>query len=424
MRLNRLQIVVKMVSVCSLYCKYCYWFFESDGAWEKQPKMITSKTINGLSKSVKDVINKLSVKSVDIIFHGGEPMMVKKSLFIELCESINEEVSTTDASANYIIQTNGLHINDEWIKLFRKYKLSVGISLDGPQEYNDLNRVDKKGRGSYSKVIKGLKLLQNEPDPVLSNPFILSVLNPSYDYNIVYNHFRELGITNFDFLLPDINHESNVNNEYVSSIGRALWSLFDAWTKEDKPDLIDFRLFQQQLSCFQNYKEGSDTDSVSDVNEKIVHNRVIGVGAGGDLFVDDSYTATAWYKSLKKRNLQDTSVEKFLLSKPFKEIDEAEDNIPDKCEGCCYVGMCLGGEVFHRYSIEKKFNNPSVYCEGLKYFYSKFVGCLVKNGYPKNEISKKLEEGYQHHFGEKNQPDFNKQPFERKKRIELKTVTL
>ncbi|MEH7564290.1 hypothetical protein, partial [Priestia megaterium] len=36
------------------------------------------------------------------------------------------------------IQTNGILINNEHIRLFQKYKVNVGISIDGPDELNDL----------------------------------------------------------------------------------------------------------------------------------------------------------------------------------------------------------------------------------------------------------------------------------------------
>ena len=35
------------------------------------------------------------------------------------------------------IQTNGVLINDEHIRMFRDYKVHVGVSVDGPGELND-----------------------------------------------------------------------------------------------------------------------------------------------------------------------------------------------------------------------------------------------------------------------------------------------
>ena len=43
-----------------------------------------------------------------------------------------------DSFGYNIIQTNGTLINDEHIRLFKAYKVSVGVSIDGPGELNDV----------------------------------------------------------------------------------------------------------------------------------------------------------------------------------------------------------------------------------------------------------------------------------------------
>ena len=61
---------------------------------------------------------------------------------------------------SFKVQTNATLISDEWIDIFSKYNVSVGISIDGPKEYNDVDRVDHKNRGSYDSVRQGIELLQ------------------------------------------------------------------------------------------------------------------------------------------------------------------------------------------------------------------------------------------------------------------------
>jgi uncharacterized protein len=62
--------------------------------------------------------------------------------------------------ANYL-QTNGTLISDNHIRMFRQYKVSVGISLDGPGELNDVRwngdlAATRKATAKVESVIKRL----------------------------------------------------------------------------------------------------------------------------------------------------------------------------------------------------------------------------------------------------------------------------
>ena len=67
--------------------------------------------------------------------------------FARWCEEAR--VKLTDiTNVRFAIQTNGTLVTSEWLAVFHAQRVSVGISLDGPQHINDVYRVDKKGRGS------------------------------------------------------------------------------------------------------------------------------------------------------------------------------------------------------------------------------------------------------------------------------------
>ena len=58
------------------------------------------------------------------------------------------------------LQTNGTLLTDEWCAFLKKHNFMVGISLDGPKEIHDRYRRDRKGKGTFEKVMRGLRLLQ------------------------------------------------------------------------------------------------------------------------------------------------------------------------------------------------------------------------------------------------------------------------
>jgi uncharacterized protein len=73
---------------------------------------------------------------------GGEPLLVPlpdlEELFRFGLEQYNERSKrASQTSGPNGIQTNGALITDEHIALFKKYRVHVGFSMDGPEELND-----------------------------------------------------------------------------------------------------------------------------------------------------------------------------------------------------------------------------------------------------------------------------------------------
>ena len=60
----------------------------------------------------------------------------------------------------HTMQTNGTLLDDEWAAFFKEHEFLIGISLDGPRELHDVYRLDKGGRPTFDKVMRGLRLLQ------------------------------------------------------------------------------------------------------------------------------------------------------------------------------------------------------------------------------------------------------------------------
>jgi uncharacterized protein len=60
----------------------------------------------------------------------------------------------------YTIQTNGTLLDDEWGAFLKEHGFLVGLSIDGPREVHDRFRVDKGGKGSFDRVMAGLRVLQ------------------------------------------------------------------------------------------------------------------------------------------------------------------------------------------------------------------------------------------------------------------------
>ena len=104
---------------CNLACHYCYQNPQRDAG--------NQRMTYDLEKMKKEAAR---IGGPFILF-GGEPLLMR---FEDLEHLFAWGLETQGANT---IQTNGVLIEDRHIDLFRRYKVAVGISIDGPGELND-----------------------------------------------------------------------------------------------------------------------------------------------------------------------------------------------------------------------------------------------------------------------------------------------
>jgi uncharacterized protein len=105
---------------CNLQCTYCYQQPERDAG-----NIATRYDLDAMKAAVRE-------EGGPFILFGGEPLLIP----VADLESLWSFGLTEFGSNN--IQTNGALLNDDHIRLFRRYKVHVGISIDGPGELNDV----------------------------------------------------------------------------------------------------------------------------------------------------------------------------------------------------------------------------------------------------------------------------------------------
>ncbi|XVN43535.1 MAG: radical SAM protein [Candidatus Rickettsia vulgarisii] len=201
-------------------------------------------TVEQLIKFLLNGIEELNISHVGIGFHGGEPLLYGINEFDNLCNTLISNLSSK-VKLNFSVQTNGLLINEKWISIFKKYSIDLGISIDGPKEYNDKHRVDNLGNGSYDRLMKKIDLLHS-----CSMRFgILTVVNPDLGGKNIYKFItKELKVKSFNVLLPHLTHDESPTHT-MEQYGKCLTDLFKIWTKEDNP-LIKIRLFSSFMGIF------------------------------------------------------------------------------------------------------------------------------------------------------------------------------
>lgn|SRR5690554_6568769 len=134
------NLTINLTMKCNMHCAYCYVYSQEIPEHIKQ-KDITLDEINLVLEQYASLPHDDNgVKVLDITWHGGEPLIRGKKFFNEL---INMQKILFDEKQILVrnrLQSNGTLIDDEWAEFFYRYNFSLGISLDGPEEYHSINR--------------------------------------------------------------------------------------------------------------------------------------------------------------------------------------------------------------------------------------------------------------------------------------------
>src|ERR1043165_5784727 len=212
-------VLVKLASRCNINCTYCYWF--RDAEVYRKPPILTVEAEQAFCDRLSEHIDAFGLKFFTLVFHGGEPLLFPKRRFVAFQERLLEIERLTGCVISRAVCTNAILVDDEWADILKTYDVRVGVSLDGPAEINDRNRIDFKGLGTHAQTLEGIACLRANG----IEPGLISVCNPSTDPERILSYaVEELGITEFDILPPDATHRDNppaISDYYIR--------LFDLW---------------------------------------------------------------------------------------------------------------------------------------------------------------------------------------------------
>jgi uncharacterized protein len=110
---------------CNLGCRYCYQDPQRDAEGRAAP---------GRGYDLSAMKAAAEREGGPFVLFGGEPLLLPLADLEELLAWGFDRHGATG------LQTNGVLIADEHIRLFRRYNVAVGISMDGPGPLNDLRR--------------------------------------------------------------------------------------------------------------------------------------------------------------------------------------------------------------------------------------------------------------------------------------------
>ena len=367
-----MYIMLKPVgSKCNLDCDYCY-YLEKAHLFPQKNKQVMSEEL--LERFIQQYIVSQTMPQIMFTWHGGETLMRPVSFYKKAVELQKKYAGGREIDNS--IQTNGTLLTDEWCVFFKENNFLVGISVDGPRDFHDAYRRDKRGRPSFHRVMRGIELLKKHD--VAFN--CLAVVN---DYNVdyplaFYRFFKEIGCqyvqftpiverlhTNKSTLKLATAHEEESEVELApfsvpaEKWGYFLCTLFDEWIKEDVGKIF-IQLFDSTLANWMGVQPGICTMAKTCGHAGVME-------FNGDVYACDHYV----FPQYRLGNINSTPLAAMMYSEEqLKFGNDKFDALPQQCHECDMLFTCYGECPKNRFIIDKYGNSGLNYlCKGYYKYY-------------------------------------------------------
>ena len=363
-KMKNLNLLIKPASSsCNLRCRYCFYYDVADNREVKNYGIMNDDTLENMVKKVFDDVE----YSANFAFQGGEPTMAGIEFF-EKFHKFVEKYNTKKIIVNFSLQTNGTLLNKKWLELFKKHNYLIGLSLDGNKEMHDTFRIDAKGEGTFSRVLKAAKMMRKAE--VEFN--ILCVVNKLIAQNgkLVYNFFRNNGFRYYQFIPCLDSLSCSEEKDYTltaEDYGKFLDETFNLWYE----DMMSGKRIS--VRHFDNYtkillgEEPEACDMVGHCNMNAV------LESDGSMYPCDFYVLDEF----KVGNINESSFEELFKSEAEMRFLRTSLAVDEKCKVCRYFKICRGGCRRHK-ELTAEGNYENRFCESYKYFFEKNIDKMIK----------------------------------------------
>lgn len=328
-RHSAVTVMWKTVSEdCNLACDYCYY-----STCKGKP----GSNINRIDSSVLETFirNYMKVSRGAAVFawQGGEPLLAGHAFFEQVVrlQALHAPPHTIISNS---LQTNGTLIDDRWASFFQAYRFLIGVSLDGPREIHDARRVNAAGKGSFDRVMAGIRHLRR-------HRVDFNILTVVHKGNVgkakeLMAFYRDNGFDYIQFI-PCMDFRSQrVDQPGVYEItpreyGNFLCEVFDDWYRDGRPDL-SIRFFDNMLSVYMN-REAELCVHRAECPASLV------LEPNGDAYPCDFFISDEW----KIGNVGSDCLEDVLSHSNYERFRRMKPTLPDSCRTCEWLRLCYGG---------------------------------------------------------------------------------
>ncbi|PWB54497.1 MAG: anaerobic sulfatase maturase [Anaerolineales bacterium] len=384
-------------ATCNLDCAYC--FFLDKEALYPGSQFRMSDTL--LEQYIRQLIESHQADVVNIAWQGGEPTLMGLD-FYRKALVLAEKYRRPGMSFLHSMQTNGTLLDNEWAAFFKEHDFLIGISLDGPAWLHNAYRLDKGGRPTFERVMRGVRLLQKHS---VEFNVLTTVNRLNGDYPLeVYHFLRDEVGTHWIQFIPVVERINSIGltlyqegttvserSVLPEQFGHFLSTIFDEWVRHDVGNIF-VQSFEATLRNWLSLPSSG----------MCVFNETCGAGPAlehnGDLYACDHFVEPNYLLG----NIEHTPMLELMGSlKQVKFGLDKRSTLPQACQSCDVRFACHGECPKNRFLVAPNGEPGLNYlCAGLMKFFHhadfpmKIMAGLIRRGREAREVMEVLERTY------------------------------
>ena len=321
---------IKLLKHCNLQCDYCY-----EQEYFKASHALSISEIEHVLHGIKDYGQKKKINQVNLRYSGGEILTLGDQYLSTLFHISYKIFKNSSIKVRLGIQTNLTLMNEKYIDLLKKYKVSLGVSYDvygGHRRY-------RNGQPEDQVILK--KIEQVHKHGIRFGAIAVITKNNYKKGTKIYDFFERIP-ANFHILklhpwsgkyCPEIMIDEE---EYV----KMLKAIAENHLERKGPS-ISFANIDSYVNILRN---GMGQMEVCALSKNCL---------GSNFFIEnngDFYPCCLLrYKEFIMGNVLNDSIEIILASPVLKLLGRRYEFIKKECRGCKYLKICSGGCMANAY---------------------------------------------------------------------------
>ena len=319
--------VIQPTPFCNINCRYCYLPERSS------IKRISSETLSQIGARL--FASPFIHDELTIVWHAGEPLVLPVEFYEQAFEILQQQ-NKKNVQLIFSFQTNATLINEKWCHFFKSYKCRVGISLDGPQHVHDANRVDRAGKGTFERTMRGLKYLQGAG---LRPSVIMVVTKDALNCpEEIWQFFREHDIALVGFNPEEVDG-ANMTSTLHNDDAEVAYKRFLTQILAMGVDAPHCREYKRMMKHIRSTRDARSQDHIPMA--------IISFDWNGNISTFSPELLTikhAPYGTFTFGNVFEHSLEDVLQNEKFRAVHSAIQQGIEQCRATCdYFKFCGGG---------------------------------------------------------------------------------
>jgi radical SAM/SPASM domain FxsB family protein len=366
--------ILKVANRCNIDCDYCFVFNSKDQVARRLPARMELDVARAAARRIGEHARTHNLPTVHMVLHGGEPLLAGVRHMADLLGIVRDEIPA-GTQVRFELQTNGILLNESWLDLLEQYEVAVGVSLDGPPAANDRHRLTLAGRSSAVQAVHGIELLRSRPHLFAG---LLAVVDLANDPVEVHDYLASFEPPTIDFGLPHGTHDDPPHRTDPDIPEYGLWMsrVYDAWLA--RPEYQhSIRMLEDIVALNSGVRSSVETLGLAPPTSVVIE-------SSGDIEGVDTLRAVEEGASQLGSHVSSRSFDQILNHPKLLHRQHVRSSLAEQCQRCPLLEVCGGGYLPHRFSTERGYRNPSVYCADLGYLIRHVQGSLREHGWSLN----------------------------------------